>query len=68
MKYTIENDQLRISVNSLGAELCSVVCKKDGVEHIWEGKPGRVEWASPDFVPLYRTFAGRKIYGERASV
>ncbi len=37
MKYTIENEQLKITVDSLGAELHSVVCKEDGVEHIWEG-------------------------------
>ena len=39
MKYTIENEKLKITVNSLGAELCSVVCKEDGAEHIWEGDP-----------------------------
>ena len=33
MKYTIENEKLRITVDSLGAELCSVICKEDGVEH-----------------------------------
>ncbi len=55
MKYTIENDKLKISVNSLGAELCSVVCKADGVEHIWEGDPAL--WGEQ--APILFPYAGR---------
>ena len=39
MIYTLKNDNLEISVNSLGAELISVV-SKEGHEYIWQGN----EW------------------------
>ena len=51
MKYTIENEKLKITVNSLGAELCSVVCKEDGAEHIWEGDPAVWEGQAPILFP-----------------
>lgn len=51
MKYTIENEKLKISVNSLGAELCSVICKGDGVEHIWEGDPACWDGQAPILFP-----------------
>ena len=51
MKYTIENDKLKITVDSLGAELCSVVCKADGAEHIWEGDPAVWEGKAPILFP-----------------
>lgn len=35
MKYTLTNDTLCVTVNSLGAEIASVV--KDGREYIWQG-------------------------------
>ena len=51
MKYTIENEKLKISVNSLGAELCSVICKEDCVEHIWEGDPAVWSGQAPILFP-----------------
>lgn len=51
MKYTIENEKLKISVNSYGAELCSVICKEDGVEHIWEGDPAVWSGQAPILFP-----------------
>ena len=37
--HTLENDYLRVNINSFGAELVSLIDKEDGVEHIWEGNP-----------------------------
>lgn len=37
MIHTIENDMLRIQINSHGAELWSIFDKKSGVEHLWQG-------------------------------
>ena len=51
MKYTIENEKLRITVDSLGAELCSVICKEDGVEHMWEGDPALWGRCAPILFP-----------------
>ncbi len=36
MIYTMENDLLKVSVTTWGAQVCSVVRKCDGVEHIWQ--------------------------------
>lgn len=34
---TLENDYLNVNINLLGAELTSLVDKRDGVEHMWSG-------------------------------
>ena len=35
-EYTIENDYLRVTVTTWGAQVKSVVRKCDGVEHMWQ--------------------------------
>ncbi len=37
MIYTIENDELKISVNSAGAQLYSVYSKTSNTEYLWQG-------------------------------
>lgn len=39
MEYIIENEVLKVTVTSRGAQVISVVHKADGVEHIWCGDP-----------------------------
>ena len=39
MEYTIENAYLQVTVQSLGAEITSVIRKSDGVEHMWQADP-----------------------------
>lgn len=39
MDYMIENDFIRVTVTTHGAQVKSVVRKQDGVEHIWCGDP-----------------------------
>lgn len=39
MKYSIENDFLKIGVQENGAELCSVVSRKSGTEYMWGADP-----------------------------
>ena len=52
MLYTLESEFLKISANSLGAELWHLICKKTGAEYLWQGKapfwPGR----SPVLFPI----------------
>ena len=36
---TIESEQLKVGFNTKGAELCSLVDKRDGVEHMWKADP-----------------------------
>ena len=38
MLYTIENDRLTVTANSLGAQLWSI-CSHDGTEYLWQGDP-----------------------------
>lgn len=44
MIYSIENEEIRVQVSSLGAELQSLMLKKDGTEYLWQGDP--VYWKS----------------------
>ncbi len=39
MIYSIENEHLKISVNTQGAELYSLFSKKTNVEYLWQGNP-----------------------------
>ncbi|GAA0730795.1 aldose 1-epimerase family protein [Aquimarina litoralis] len=44
MIFTIQNDQLTVRINSVGAELSSIITKKDNKEYLWQGDP--TIWAS----------------------
>ena len=37
MIFDIENDYLKVSVSERGAELQSIICKKNGKEYLWQG-------------------------------
>ena len=37
MNHVIENEALRVTVSSMGAEMISAVDKKDGTEYVWQG-------------------------------
>ena len=39
MIHTLENAHLKIEVNSVGAQLSSIVSKRTGVEYLWQGDP-----------------------------
>ena len=39
MIYTIENEKLKVSVDTAGAQLQSVYSKTTGVEYLWQGDP-----------------------------
>ena len=36
MEYFLENDYLKVTVTTFGAQVKSVVRKCDGVEHMWK--------------------------------
>ena len=66
MLYTIENEQLKISVNTAGGELFSVFSKKNKVEYLWQGDPkywsGRAYNLFPFIGRMYEkkyTFGGK---------
>lgn len=35
MIYTLENDKLKININSMGAELCTITGKETGLSYMW---------------------------------
>ena len=39
MIYTIENELLKVDVNSIGAQLFSLYSKKSQTEYLWQGDP-----------------------------
>jgi len=55
MIYTLENQQLRVQINSVGSELWSVFDKRESKERIWEGNPEVWGRRSPNLFP----FCGR---------
>lgn len=55
MDYILENDILKVTVDSFGAQLKSVIRKDDGVEHIWQADP--TVWGS--HAPILFPYTGR---------
>ena len=51
MEYTIENEYLKVTVTTDGAQIKSVVRKCDGVEHIWSGDPAVWKYQTPILFP-----------------
>ncbi len=60
MIYSIENENLKISVNTKGAELYSLYSKKTNVEYLWQGDKKFWEDRAPNLFP----FVGRN-YDDR---
>ncbi len=58
MIYIIQNDQLRVAINSYGAELYSAFC--NGCEYIWQGDSEYWAGRSPILFPICgRLFEGK---------
>ena len=51
MKYTIENEYLKLTVETHGAQIASVIRKCDGVEHMWQADPSVWGYHSPILFP-----------------
>lgn len=51
MIYTIENDKLKVQINSMGAELWSLVNKRDETEHLWQGDKSVWAGRAPTLFP-----------------
>lgn len=50
--YYVENSELKLGVNAHGAELVSLVTKKDGREYMWSGDPAYWGRVSPVLFPF----------------
>lgn len=51
MIYCLENEYLKVHINSLGAELWSLVDKRSGTEHLWQGDPSIWPRRAPTLFP-----------------
>ena len=51
MDYIIENEFLKVTVTSAGAQVKSVVRKEDGVEHMWQADPAVWGYHAPVLFP-----------------
>ena len=60
MEFSLQNDLLSIKINSVGAELSSLVKRETGQEYIWSGDPD--VWAStaPVLFPIIGTLKDGK--------
>lgn len=52
MVSIIENDFLRVSIKSKGAELCGLYEKQQGVEYMWQADPAYWAKSSPVLFPI----------------
>ena len=64
MEYTIENDFLRVTVSTKGAEVTSVVHKWDGVEHMWQADPAVWDYHAPILFPYAGRVKENKIFAK----
>ena len=51
MEYTLENELLRVTVTTWGAQVKSVLRKSDGVEHMWQADPNVWGYHAPILFP-----------------
>lgn len=51
MEYTIENEYLKATVTTWGAQVKSVIRKCDGVEHMWQADPAVWGYHAPILFP-----------------
>ncbi len=49
---TLENELLKVSVRTQGAELTSLFDKTNSIEHLWQGDPAVWGWHAPNLFPV----------------
>ena len=65
MIHSLENESLKIAVNSQGAQLWSLYSKKTGVEYLWQGDPSVWSGRAYNLFPFIgRSYEGVFTYGE----
>lgn len=58
MRYLIENELIRVEVESLGAELKSMVKKETGLDYMWCADPKYYKRTSPNLFPIVGSLNG----------
>lgn len=59
-RYSLENDRIRIEIESHGAELKSLVKKETGVEYMWSADPKYWGRTSPVLFPFVGNVSGKQ--------
>ncbi len=52
MTYTIENEKFSVTIDSKGAELCSMRSKQTGTEYVWQAEPSIWARHAPVLFPI----------------
>ena len=52
MTYTIENEKIKVTISSRGAELSSLILKEDGTEYLWQADPTYWTGHAYDLFPI----------------
>ena len=60
MRYFLENDRLKVEIDSLGAEVKSIINKKNMQEYMWYGNPKYWNRTSPVLFPFVGSLKGKK--------
>lgn len=61
MRYFLENQELAVQVDSLGAELKSLKDRKTGLEYMWQADPAYWKRTSPVLFPLVGNYKDKKM-------
>lgn len=52
MPHTLQNQQLRVSIEDQGAQLTSLVNRQTDTEHLWQADPAVWPWHAPTLFPV----------------
>lgn len=61
LNYTLESSSRKVTVNSLGAEIQSIVSRKNGEEFLWQGDPEVWSGRAPILFPFVGALKGKQI-------
>ncbi len=64
MRYILENERIKAEIESLGAELKSLVDKETGQEYMWEADPAFWGKTSPILFPFIGKLEGAAFWHE----
>ena len=60
MLYTIENEKIRVVIDSVGAEFHNLILKEDGTEYLWQGDPEYWKGRAFNLFPICGRLVGGK--------
>lgn len=49
---SIGNENLKVKIDEMGAELCSIICKRTGVQYVWQADPSIWKRHAPLLFPI----------------